>query len=597
MTIVRRAPVDATFRADAYGADMSGGSGGRTAVQAAVDAAVARIIATGVGQTVLLPEGVVSFDTAHPSPPAAYAGAKLGVALPVNLPATLRIKGAGRGLTTIKLSANSKNAFWINKQADYDVFQNVVFEDFDIDNNSSTGRCHILIGNWPEFETAQIRLSFQNITVRRMGCSNVPLDATLATTNKTFVLLQGKHSAANEATQTFSKNILCEDLEMFDSQYGVAVYCPVSGGATNHYHDRINFRRCRHVIATAPAASVSETSFYVCGAGFGDYFSIVDCESVNIGDDAIELGSMQTGLISGFRSTNPWLSHMVFRLTHPLANPSAQQIVIRDCTLSITPALYAATSGGGSGAPSLPVNFINDDSSNSNFGTFIFDNVHHVVDGAHMSRHPRGQGLAFNTFGFRVRAQMLRLIMKHCSVQYRNFVYDVTGIQDCDFFYISVIPVLVGDSSHKPGVAELLGCSVYMETTSGTSSDHGGMNLIGVNAGGDKGRVSVDGFTFQSVGQAPTDAISTANLALVGGHGTPQLVRLRRLTGHSYTTASGAYTRRGVLVRSTTAFDSTIVQDCDFTNWITGTATNNIETSTAGSNAAKVTALDNIDGP
>jgi hypothetical protein len=115
-----------------------------------VDAAVAAISASSgkAGAVVYIPAGTLYLGTGGTAP-GTHAGAKVGVSIPTGLAAKLVIRGDARGASTIKLSANAQCAFYIADFAAYSTFQNVHIENLTVDNNNTTGRCHVLIGNVP----------------------------------------------------------------------------------------------------------------------------------------------------------------------------------------------------------------------------------------------------------------------------------------------------------------------------------------------------------------------------------------------------------------------------------------------------------------
>jgi hypothetical protein len=353
----------------AYGAPGVEGQDSRPAVAAAFAAAVAHILATGHSATVFLPDGIYEWLTGVTK--AALAETRdlhngtfplQGIPLPVNLPARLNIEFAPGA--TIKLSEAAHTAFFIDKQADYDVFRRIHFWNPRIDNNNAVGRSHLLVGNVPAFATKQMYLSFEDLYFHgKYRGFNVPIDPTGETTAKYHVQLIGDHKEPLEAIQTFSKDIIFDEDFFGEGGDGLIAVAATNAarvrpGGCNHYHDNIRIGDgWKHTIPNPATQQIFQTHIQVCLGGFGDYFSIGRGYGQNSGDDGIEIGAMQSGDIHMPQIKNSFLEHLFFRHTHAPINPLTQEIRIHGLRAEVTSAL----SQGSTGYQATPIRFQMDD--------------------------------------------------------------------------------------------------------------------------------------------------------------------------------------------------------------------------------------------
>lgn len=356
----------------------------RPRVAAAVAAAVAAITATGDDQTVLI-HAPLTFTTgstkaalSSTADPNNAGWTKLGVPIPCGLTATLNIVFAPAAKIT--LSAACINAFYINKLADYDVFQNVNFYDAWVDgaNVSGTGEAHALIGNGLGAYPNLLRyLSFQDINFfGYTRFTNFYWIADGSEAGQMGIVFRGEHNGPLEATQTFSKNIYLENGDMEGG--GGLFWVATAGsrhrpGGCNHYYDNITVDRYRCVMPSAPTAYGdwhANTGVFICGYGFGDRCYIGPGYVENIGDDAVEVGAMQQVDIVSPRSKNPWFYGVFLRQAHAPIDVDSQKITIRGLRCEVTSALTATT-----GPQNVPIGILCDDhvallTSSASGGTF-----------------------------------------------------------------------------------------------------------------------------------------------------------------------------------------------------------------------------------
>lgn len=270
----------------------------------------------------------------------------------------LRIRGAGVGATTIKLSANTPRAFDFNRTADHDVFQNIELADFTVDCDSvtSTGSTHVIVGNMPVGGFSN-RQNFKDITLRRLRAINVPTDYT-NTYVRYGVGIAPTQTAAAEVTQNYAKRILVEDVDIYGGNAGVNVIGSRFGSNTAGYNmllDDILIQRCRHIQPViygrgslsgngAGDTTVWGASFHVGQNANVGRVTIRDCYSYGIGDVAYEVNNCHTGLVENcvaeeaagyaFYHTNYEYPDVDAALagTAPAAVSTGQHLVFRNCT-------------------------------------------------------------------------------------------------------------------------------------------------------------------------------------------------------------------------------------------------------------------------
>lgn len=564
----------------------------RPALAAAVDAAAASIVATGRGAVVDLPAGLMSMDTGTSIAALGVDGAytKCGVGIPVGLPGVLRIRGAGRGVSTLKLSDNCRNVFFIKKTADYDTFQNVIVEDFDVDNNNVIGKCHVIIGNVPADIGRQARLNIQDITVRRINVSNVPVQTSHLNTQKLGVAFIGRHPNAQqdgtdatkllmETTRTYSKRITVEDVNVDGGDNHTAVCSWLNGnsfgqaGPTNHFYDQIRIRRCRHTQSTVQPYRIDQTSFFVCGGGIGEYGEIVDCYSENIADDAIEVGGMQNFLVDRFTSKNALLTGILVRQSQPPRNVDAQKLVVRDSYFQTTNALSASA-----GAYSSPLETILD--NGVTFGTIEHDRMTWEAD-----------GLAFNntnstTSHKHLFAEMTdavqRWVYKSPKVFISNYNYDASTSNDVAIFYVS------------PGITDLTRVIIQdadITVTGFTQTGTGSMQLHAVMVEGTTPRVKLDGLDADFSGVAFSGVGGSTSLLSVGKLTTTSARVNARLLRPRGSATGQAFGKNGVRMYSN-GIELVTVSDSNFA-FSTGLTTD-IDLANAGSARTRLRLRNNV---
>jgi hypothetical protein len=403
----------------AYGA-VSGGGDAAAAFQAAVTAAETAA-ASGAPVTVWI-DGVFTLDNAS------YAAINLSRN---NSGSRGWVNIVGAANAKIILSANTSRFLYLNKIADYDTFQKIRIERLEIDAGNTAGKGGVILGNVQTNGNTPTRLNFANIVVRDVKATNLYEEDTTATSQRMGIMLIGNHAAALEATQTSTTDILIEGVDVYGGA-GCANVCSFGGtlvGGVNHYYNNVRFRRVRHVVATAPVNTGSQTSFFITGTGFGDYCEIIDAYSKNISDDAIEIGAMQTVLLERCRLEDPFLIGVMAKNFHPAIDTARQVITCTDVIVIGTVAGRTAATDGGVRC----VAFSLADDGNE-YGTIRLIRPQYYLDGsssAHALPSQKAQFFGVDTVNVR------RVEIYQPKVVYNNYTDDRTGSHDTHVVYFS----------------------------------------------------------------------------------------------------------------------------------------------------------------
>lgn len=478
-----------------------------------------------------------------------------GVALtPNNSGARGRISIVGTARARITLTANTPLFLITTKQAKYDTFQKITVSDLQIVASGTAHEGGVIIGNILPNGTNQTYLNYADITVRRVTCTNLFEEASGATSQAMGIMLIGQHDAALEATQTSTKNIVVEDVEVFGGA-GLANVCSFGSalvGGVNHYYDRIMYRRCRHVIATVPTTNGPQTSYFICGGGFGDYCEIVDCYSKNISDDGVEIGAMQTILLERVTVEDAFLEHFLFRNFHALQDPDNQVVNIIDCRTTVSPALVAAA--GASNTRYVSYNWL---ANAGAFGTFNFVRPVFLFDGGSSTKSYPDSGSNFiGTRGIPIKS----LSIAGAKVRYRNYTADRPTNHD-----VSIIHAASTSARSKVTIRDL---DVKLDGITVPSTAQTLVRLIRID--GDT-TLDIDNLTCD----VPAYTAASGGLRLIEiGSASGALVRGRIRGFNPKTGTASGVGNYGVYVNSTanlTLDRELYVEQCDFTGMATAT--------------------------
>ena len=266
-----------------YGSAGDGVADDRPAIQAAIDATAGKGI-------VYLPAGDYLLNTTGPN------------LLPADADG-LVIKGAGRGLTRVILTATCPGFLTFDRTADHQTFQNITVEDLTVDADNVSSELATIIGSVKADRTIQQRINLDNIVVRRVNSINVPVDRAGTPTDirRNICLVTYQPDATPEATQNTITNIQIEDVDLRGGLAGVEVFgsSPLTTYGTNIYLDNIKVYRARHSSLTAPSTAIAGSSVHIGSKGFGGSCIVRDCYSEYSGDVGVEINAMTRGLVEG----------------------------------------------------------------------------------------------------------------------------------------------------------------------------------------------------------------------------------------------------------------------------------------------------------
>lgn len=194
----------------------------------------------------------------------------------------------------LKLSANVPRAFDYDKTADYDVFQKIRFEGITVDADNIGGRHHIFAGTVQSNSvTTGLRTSFKDIEHRQITVKNGLVDSDTGTNLRRHFSYLLSHSAVNESTQTYAKNLLFEDINMEGGNAGIEVFgTNVSAVGLNVFIDNITVNRWRHDMLTVQSVNFGSAHVQLGSRAFGGRCSVTNGWGRFSGDVGLELDSM-----------------------------------------------------------------------------------------------------------------------------------------------------------------------------------------------------------------------------------------------------------------------------------------------------------------
>ncbi|MGC5221259.1 hypothetical protein ACPW96_01535 [Micromonospora sp. DT81.3] len=366
------------------------------------NAVVEIVIPPGVGRlTTRSPRAPINQSSAA-VPKSSYDN-RIGFGLRANLAGRIIFRGSGgqSRASVIRLSDNARNLFWIDsdtgiawidtaaressgavvkRPAKPLMLRNVLFQGFAVDNNFSTGNGHIVCGTVPSYGTSQRYVSVMNVHAADIDVWGVTRPATPTDQNATskapFVYV-ARHfsdyegnggpangtlvghawkgwdletvagrSAAHTTGWTWMRSLSFSQVRATNTTRGIIVIAE-NHAAYSHWVDDIAMDSCEHrQDAPYTSAGFPQTSFFIGGSCQGGSASVTSCTSVNVGDDGLELGGMQSVVVRGFTSVNACLSGIYLRFAQPPLDWTTTKVVIEDSTFSITGETLLPTLGG-----------------------------------------------------------------------------------------------------------------------------------------------------------------------------------------------------------------------------------------------------------
>jgi hypothetical protein len=354
-------------------------------------AVVELVIPPGVGRlTTRSPIAPVN-RSSRKSPKGIY-DLRIGFGLRTNIQGKIVVRGAGGQVraSVIRLSNEARNLFWVDTDTGVDwrdtgqreasgavverpakpmVLRNVLFQGFGVDDNDSGGNTHLVCGSTPSDKTPQRYLSVQNVHAVDIDawCSRrVSDEADQNKRNKAAFGFVARHfsayeanggpgkgtvaghawrnwdlrtvdgrAAAHKAGWTWMHAMSFEKVRATDTSRGIIVIGEAHS-TYSHWVDDITLTSCEHRQARPyTEGSVPQTSFFIGGSCQGGTASVLSCTSVNVGDDAVEIGGMQNSVIRGLTCINACLAGVYYMYSQPPLDWAGTKAVIEDSTFLV----------------------------------------------------------------------------------------------------------------------------------------------------------------------------------------------------------------------------------------------------------------------
>lgn len=326
------------------------------------------------------------------------------VTLPVG--ATNKVRIVGNGSTVLK----PDHGCFIHNGSANSICQHIEFGHFDIDGSVASGQV-CMIGSWdktPNPDTG-LRTGWDDFYAHDIRITGLHTDQT-NTDMLWGIILYAYHATSNEATATNLTNITMERIKMYGGNAGLAVFGSVSSGAApNIWIDNVVMRDCVHELSELPVLHGQSTSFHIGSLGLVGSVRIDNCNSLNAGDNAIEVNNSLDTVISNCTGKNTWLGAITLGNYHALPDEKRQRIIIRNCN--------CIADGANDNIDTPKVNTpygINLVSTNPN--------GHILVDGyRHEYRNSLGRGgIIFSCSSVSCESIILRNIVGYIDIDYTN---------------------------------------------------------------------------------------------------------------------------------------------------------------------------------
>jgi hypothetical protein len=317
---------------------------------------------------------------------------RIGFGLRANLQGRIVFRGSGgrTRASVIRLSDEARNLFWIDTDTGVDwidvsaressglraqrpakplMLRNMLFEGFGVDNNNTVGNCHIVCGTVPSATMPQRYVSIQNVHATDIdvwGVKQATSAADQEARNKAPFVFTARHfsdyegnggpgagrasghawrnwnlatvdgrAAAHKAGWTWMHAMSFDRVRATNTNRGIIVVGEVHRHFS-HWVDDITMTACEHRQDRPYInGTVQQTSFFVGGSCQGGSTEIVDCVSVNVGDDAVEVGGLQNTRISGLTSVNACLAGVYIRSSQRPLDWSTMKVVVEDSTFLV----------------------------------------------------------------------------------------------------------------------------------------------------------------------------------------------------------------------------------------------------------------------
>lgn len=313
----------------APGYTIPAGAGSGSKVQAAITALVGSF---GLGGgDIILAAGVHTWDTT-PKIPAA-------------LSAALKIRGELGAV--IKLTAAGRRGFDLDWTKADQTFRNFSLSDFAVDAAASTGRNHIIIGNYINGSFLG-RFNVENVNVQRIRTYGAKADPS-TTNHPTHVHLTPQHGAPGEAENVI-RNVYISDLDMDGGNTGIIIGGNGPNAGIEVYSDNVVIERCHFTGGVLPTKFFTTSGFHVGGKGHCGRVVIRDCVSENSGDNGFEVNAPRDALLDNCLSIDAANVGFYARNFRALEDVGHSRIEWRHCRAwvrNLTPSVPADMRGRG----------------------------------------------------------------------------------------------------------------------------------------------------------------------------------------------------------------------------------------------------------
>jgi hypothetical protein len=232
-------------------------------------------------------------------------------------------KVIGRG-ATIQLASGAPRAFDMSNAADYQTFQNIWLEGFDVDCSKVGGKHHVVIGTYRNGHYST-RFNLNNIVIRDICAYNVPVDPTMTDHRSGVGLVMTWQKSYDNCSML---HIWIDNVKVIGGNAGIVIGS--NGDAPSEvFVDDIHIHGCTHSLISPPSTHWSSTNFQIGGTATGGYGHIANCHGEFSGDDGIEINGLSEALVENCDISDAFLG--AYYVTHFTAPSEKSHVEFRNC--------------------------------------------------------------------------------------------------------------------------------------------------------------------------------------------------------------------------------------------------------------------------
>lgn len=265
--------------------------------------------------------------------------------IPHSLTAGLSIRGEQGAL--IRLTNTGRRAFDLGWTEADQTFRNFTITDLQIDAAASTGRNHIIVGNYVNGSFVG-RFNVDNMRIERIKTFGAKADPT-TTNHPTHVHLTPQHNSSGEAENTLT-NIYLADLDLNGGNTGVIIGGNGPNSGIEVYSDNVVIERSHFTGGTLPTKFFTTSGFHIGGKGHCGRVVMRDLVSENSGDNGFEVNAARDALLDNCLSIDAANVGFYARNFHPLLDVGHSRIEWRHCRAwirDLTPSVAGDMRGRG----------------------------------------------------------------------------------------------------------------------------------------------------------------------------------------------------------------------------------------------------------